>query len=165
MTNAVDSGTINNFQFNKSAEMMERAGLAIMGALGGFFVAALVSRANIGEINSVGILFCTILYSSLGFYLGTNMPSRPASARYLAMSSRQGAGLGRNPYALISAIGTLLAALAAQVSVFMIVFDEVPALTWIIGIGCCWMLGVSLKFAAGTATRLHLLNSAAVWPR
>jgi hypothetical protein len=159
MTNAVDSGTIDGFRFNRFAETAERAGLAIMGALGGFFVAALVSRANIGEINSVGILFCVILYSSVGFYLGTHIPSPPASAPYLSMS-RHGAGFGSNPYALISAIGTLLAAAAAQISVLMIVFDEAPALSWIIGIGSFWMLGVLLKLAAGSAARLYPLNSA-----
>jgi hypothetical protein len=157
MMNAVDSGTIRGLQFNKFAQVMERAGLAIMGALGGFFVAALVSRANIGEINSAVILLCVILYSVAGFYLGTDIPSLPASAPYLAMS---GAAFGSNPYALVSATGTLLAAFAAQVSVFMIVFDEVPAAIWIIGIGSFWMLGVLLKLAAGTAARLHPLTSA-----
>jgi hypothetical protein len=153
MTNIVDSGTFSDFQYNRFAQVVERAGLAIMGAMGGFFVAALVSRADIGEINSAGILFCVILYSSAGFYLGTNIPALPASASYLALS-RHNAGFGSNPYALVSAIGTLLAAIAALVSVFMIVFDEVPALTWILGIGCCWMLGVLLKLAAGAAARL-----------
>jgi hypothetical protein len=158
MTNAVDSGTISDFQFNRFAQIVERTGLAIMGAMGGFFVAALVSCANIGEINSAGILFAVIFYSSVGFYLGTNIPALPQSAPYLAIS-RHGAAFGRNPYALISAIGTLLAAVAALVSVFTIVFDEVPALIWIIGIGSCWMLGVLLKLVAGAAARLHPLNS------
>lgn len=114
--------------------------------------------ANIGEINTVEIQLCVILYSSVGFYLGTNIPSLPASAPYLSMSCH-GGGFGSNPYALISAIGTLLAAVAAQMSVFMIVFDEVPALSWIIGIGSFWMLGVLLKLVAGTAARLHPLSS------
>ena len=155
MTNAVDSGTISDFQLNRFAQIVERVGLAIMGAMGGFFVAALVSRANIGEINSAGILFAVIVYSSAGFYLGTNIPALPASAPYFAIS-RHGSGFGRNPYALISAIGTLLAAVAALVSVFMIVFDEVPALIWIIGIGSSWMLGVLLKLATGAAGRLQV---------
>jgi hypothetical protein len=153
MTNAVDNGTIGDFQFNRFAQIMERAGLAIMGAMGGFFVAALVSRANIGEINSAGILFAVILYSSAGFYLGTNVSALPASAPYRAIS-RHGSGFGSGPYALISAIGTLLAAVAALMSVFMIVLDELPALVWIIGIGSSWMLGVLLKLAAGVAARL-----------
>ena len=153
MTNAIDSGTISDFQFNRFAQIVERAGLALMGAMGGFFVSALVSRANIGEINSAGILFAVIFYSSAGFYLGTDIPALSASAPYLAIS-HHGADFGGNPYALISAIGTLLAAVAALVSVFIIVFDEVPALIWIIGIGSCWMLGVLLKLAAGAAARL-----------
>jgi hypothetical protein len=43
------------------------------------FGLALLSRANIREINSAGILFYVILYSSAGFYLGTNIPALPAS--------------------------------------------------------------------------------------
>ena len=77
MTNAVDSGTISDFQLNRFAQIVERAGLAIMGAMGGFFVAALVSRANIGEINSAGILFAVIVYSSAGFYRGPTSPRCP----------------------------------------------------------------------------------------
>jgi hypothetical protein len=153
MTNIVDSGTFSDLQFSRFAQIVERAGLAIMGAMGGFFVAALVSHADIGEINSAGILFCVILYSSAGFYLGTNIPALPASVPYLAIS-RHDAGFGGNPYALISAFGTLLAAAAALVSVFMIVLDEVPAPVWIIGIGSCWLLGVLLKLTAGAAARL-----------
>jgi hypothetical protein len=151
MTNIVDNGTISDFQYNRFAQVVERTGLAIMGAMGGFFVAALVSHADIGEINSAGILFCVILYSSAGFYLGTNIPALPASASHLV---RHDAGFGSNPYALLSAIGTLLAAAVALVSVFMIVLDAVPAPAWIIGIGSCWMLGVLLKLAAGAAARL-----------
>jgi hypothetical protein len=42
-------------------------GLAIMGALCGLFVAALVAKANIEAINSTGVLFSVVLYGSAAF--------------------------------------------------------------------------------------------------
>ena len=55
MTNRVDAKTSTHL--NGFAEVMERIGLAIMGALCGLFVAAMVAKANIEEINSLGALF------------------------------------------------------------------------------------------------------------
>jgi hypothetical protein len=42
---------------------------------------------------------------------------------------------GLAPLALVSAAGTILAPIAALVSVCMIVVGEVPPVIWIIGIG------------------------------
>ena len=62
--------------------------------------------------------------------------------------------------ALASAIGTFLAAVAALMSVYVIVFDEDPPVIWNIGIGLWWMLGVLLQLAAGTAARLGQFRGA-----
>jgi hypothetical protein len=138
---------------------MERIGLAIMGALCGLFVAACVAKANIEEINSLGVLFSVIMCGSIGFYLGTNIPSLSPGASHRifsdAASSRR-----TTPIALASATGTFVAAVAALVSVFMIIFDESPPVIWNVGIGLGWMLGVLLQLAAGTAARLRQYNSA-----
>ncbi len=153
MANKIDATTINHSNVNRFAQVMERIGFAIMGALCGLFVAALVAKANIEEINSLGVLFSVVLYGSIGFYLGTNIPSLSFGASSRTFSD---AGLGprTNPIALVSATGTFLAAVAALVSVYMIVFDEVPSFMWNVGIGFGWMLGVLLQLAAGTAARL-----------
>jgi hypothetical protein len=135
------------------AQAIERIGLAIVGALCGFYVAALVARANNEAINSVGVLFPVVLFGSIGFYLGTNIPSLPSGAARRA-PSESGSAPRTNPIALASSTGTFLAAVAALVSVYMIVFDEVPPVIWNIGIGFWWMLGVLLQLAAGTAARL-----------
>jgi hypothetical protein len=115
---AIDYSHVNRF-----AHVIERSGLAIMGALCGFFVAALVAKANIVEINSVGALFSAILYGSIGLYMGTNIPSSPSGAHYGACSDN-GSAARTNQLALVGATGTFLAAVAALVSVYMIVFDE-----------------------------------------
>jgi len=154
MTNRVDATTSTHL--NGFAEVMERTGLAIMGALCGLFVAAMVAKADIEEINSLGALFSAMLYGSLGFYLGTNIPSLSSSSTF----SNPGSGPKANPIALASATGTFVAAVAALVSVYMIIFDETPPAIWNVGIGFGWALGVLLQLAAGTAARLGQHSSA-----
>jgi len=130
-----------------------------MGALCGLFVAALVAKANIEAINSIGVLFSAVLYGSIGFYLGTNIPSLPAGAS--GRSLQPGPSfLKASPIALASGAGTFLAAFAALMSVYMIVFDEAPPVIWNVGIGFWWMVGVLLQLAAGTAARLGQFTGA-----
>src|SRR5467141_4541533 len=104
--------TMNGAHANGFAQVAERTGLAIMGALSGLYVAALMAKLDLEEINSVGVLFLVILYGSVGFYLGTNLPSLPfgVSRRVLFDS---GSRPRTNLIALASATGTLIAALAA----------------------------------------------------
>jgi hypothetical protein len=158
MAHGMNTETVNGFLANRFAQIMEKTGLAIMGALCGFFVAALVAKANIVEINSVGVLFSVILYGSVGFYLGINIPPLPSGAPFRAVSDG-GSVLTTGPLALVSAAGTFLATIAALVSVFMIELDEVPPVIWIIGIGFWWTLGVLLQLAAGTAARVAQFTS------
>jgi hypothetical protein len=54
MANRVDATTPTRYYLNGFAQVIERIGLAITGALCGLYVAALVARANIEAINSVG---------------------------------------------------------------------------------------------------------------
>jgi len=159
MANRVDATTPTRYYLNGFAQVIERIGLAITGALCGLYVAALVARANIEAINSLGVLFSAVLYGSIGFYLGTNIPSLPSGAARRA-PSESGSAPRTNPIALASATGTFLAAVAALVSVYVIVFDELPPVIWNIGIGFWWMLGVLLQLAAGTAARLGQFRGA-----
>jgi hypothetical protein len=156
MTNAIDATTPTRYHLDGFAQVMERVGFAIMGGLCGLFVAAMVAKAGIEEINSLGALFSAVLYSSLGFYLGTNIPSLSSSRTF----SNTGPGPKTNPIALASATGTFIAAVAALVSVYMIIFDETPPLSWNVGIGLGWALGVLLQLAAGTAVRLRQYTGA-----
>jgi hypothetical protein len=150
MANNNDATAISHSSVDRFSQIMERVGLAIMGALCGLFVAAFVARANIGEINSLGALFSAILYGSSGFYFGIGAPHRRFS----------GTAPSPNPIALASAIGTFVAAAAALISVYMIIFDETPPVIWDGGIGLGWVLGVLLQLAAGTAARLRAFTRA-----
>jgi hypothetical protein len=154
MTNRV--GATTSTHLIGLAEVTERIGLAIMGALCGLFVAAMVAKADIEEINSLGALFSAVMYGSVGSYLRTNIPSLSSGRAF----SNLGSGPKTNPIALASAIGTFVAAVAALVSVYMIIFDETPPAIWNVGIGFGWALGVLLQLAAGTAVRLGQYNSA-----
>src|ERR1700756_3945307 len=121
MTNRVDATTSTDL--NGLAEVIEGIGIAIMGALCGLFVAAMVAKADIEAINSLGALFSAMLYGSVGFYLRTNIPSLSPNH---ALSDR-GSGPKAKPIALASGIGTFVAALAGRESGYMIIFDEGPA--------------------------------------
>jgi hypothetical protein len=159
MANRVDAATSTRYHLNGFAQVMERIGLAIMGALCGLFVAACVAKANIEKINSLGVLFSVIMCGSIGFYVGTNIPSPSSGASHRSFS-HTASSRRTNPIALASATGTFLAAVAALVSVYMIIFDEIPPVMCDVGIGFGWMLGVLLQIAAGTAARLRQYNGA-----
>lgn len=154
MANRADAAAPTGYHLNGFAQVMERTGLAIMGALCGLFVAAMVAKADIEQINSLGALFSALLYGSLGFYVGTNIPSLTSSRSFSSTGS------GPKTIALASAIGTFVAAVAALISVYMIIFDERPPVIWNVGIGFGWALGVLLQLAAGTAARLGQYSSA-----
>ena len=151
---------MNGSHVNGFAKVVERTGFAIMGALSGLYVGALMARIDIEEINSVGVLFFVILYGSVGFYLETNLPSLPSGVSRRVLSD-SGSRPRTNLIALAGATGTLIAALAALVSVYMIVLDEIPPIIWNVAIGFWWMLGVLLQLAAGTAARLGQFTGAA----
>jgi len=151
---------VNGSHVNGFAQVAESTGFAIMGALSGLYVAALMAKMDIEEINSVGVLFLVILYGSVGFYLGTNLPSLPSGVSRRVLSD-SGSRPRTNLIALAGATGTLIAALAALVSVYMIVLDEIPPVIWNVAIGFWWMLGLLLQLAAGTAARLGQFTGAA----
>jgi hypothetical protein len=159
MLNTIDTSTVTHSHLNGFAQAIERIGLAIMGALCGLFVAALVAKANIEAINSVGVLFSAVLYGSVGFYFGTNISSPPAGAS--GRSPQPGPSFPKaSPVALASGAGTFLAAFAALVSVYMIILDEAPPVIWNVGIGFWWLVGVLLQLAAGGAARLGQFTGA-----
>ena len=103
MANKADAAVPTRYHLDGFAQVMERIGLAIMGALCGLFVAAMLARADIEEINSLGALLSAVLYGSLGFYLGTNI-SLQSSGRTFSNT-----GSGPKTIALASATGTFVA--------------------------------------------------------
>jgi hypothetical protein len=149
MAKKAEAPAPTRYHLDGFAQIMERIGLAIMGALCGLFVAAMVARAGLEEINSFGALFSAVLYSSLGFYLGTNLPLLSSSRSFCSSNT----GSGPKTIVLASGAGTFVAAVAALVSVCIIIFDETLPVIWNVGIGSGWALGVLLQLAAGTVAR------------
>ena len=140
---------------SRIAHVVERAGLAVAGAMCGTFVAAQLTRLNPALFDSIGFIAAMILAGMIGFYLGVDIPmlrappASPATARPRA-----------DPVELLSATGTFLATIAALISLYAFVFDEVPQPGWGYMVACWWLLGVAMQIGAGVAGRLSLLNKA-----
>jgi len=130
---------------NRLSRVIGRAGLAVLGALSAMFVAALAGEADIGGMNSVAGVLGSIVYASLAFYLGIDIPGRP---RPTSVGERLDLVL------LASAIGTFVASLAALTALFLFVFDASPAVVCILAIGLAWLAGLTMQLAAGSISRL-----------
>src|SRR2546423_7981174 len=95
----------------KVAHVLERLGLAMAGAAGGLFVAALVGTSHSAPTNQAFLLLMMI-GGAVGFYLGIDTPPHPLTAS--KDEPADGAWVGNiDTPALLSAIGTILAAVSA----------------------------------------------------
>ena len=90
------------------------------------------------------------LVSILGFYLGIDVPHLRAS---LAGPGFEGRRI--DPIELLSKIGTFLAAIAALISVYSFIFDEVLG-GFEYMVGSWWILGVAMQVGAGVAGRKNI---------
>jgi hypothetical protein len=130
------------------AHVLERIGLAMVGAASGLFVAAHVG-SSIAALTSQGFLLIMMIGGAVGFYLGIDTPplrepkSEPAG----------GAGAKVDSADLLSAIGTFLAALTAFASVSLIVLRQDLHVfgTMLIMLG--WVVGVMMQIIAGAIAR------------
>jgi hypothetical protein len=126
---------------SRVAHVIERSGLAMAGAMCGTFVAAQMSKANVALFDSGGFIALMVLTGITGFYLGVDIPRLPASP------ARERPKV--DPVELLSATGTFLAAVAALVSVYTIVLDEVPQRVWEFVVASWWLGGVTMQITAG----------------
>ena len=133
---------------SRAAHVVERTGLAMAGAMCGTFVAALQTSADAELFDSVGFIVSMVLIGAIGFYLGIDIPRLRVRGRL-------------DPVELASATGTFLAAVAALISVYAFVFDEIPRHAWDFTFISWWMLGVALQIGAGLIGRLRLARRAA----
>jgi len=129
------------------AHVVERTGLAMSGAMCGTFVAALQTSANAELFDSTGFIVSMVLLGAIGFYLGIDIP-RPRMRPRVDLAE------------LLSATGTFLAAVAALISVYAFVFDQIPRRAWDFTIVSWWMLGVAMQIGAGLIGRLRLARKA-----
>jgi len=151
MLNERNSAMRDYYLISRAAHVVERSGLAMAGALCGTFVAAHLANASIAPFDSVGFTATMVLVGMIGFYLGIDIPRRPA-------------GVSRrprlDPAELLSATGTFLAAIAAVVSVGAIVLDETPQRAWEFVIGSWWLVGSIMQISAGSIARMRFARKA-----
>jgi hypothetical protein len=131
---------------SRAAHVIERSGLAMAGAMCGTFVAAQMSKVNVALFGSIGFAVWMVLIGMVGFYLGIDTPRPPEVA---------GIQVRTDPVEWLSAAGTFLAAVAALVSVYGIVLDEVPQRFWEFVFGSWWTLGITMQIGAGLIARLR----------
>ena len=143
--------TAETLLISRAAHVVGRIGLAMSGATGGTFVAALLSRAGPELFDSAGFIASMVFGGMIGFYLGIDIPGlRSSPVDPAAMLARP------DPVEWLSAAGTFFAAIAALISVYAFVFDEMPQRAWDLTFGSWWLLGIAMQVSAGLLGRLRL---------
>jgi hypothetical protein len=135
---------------SRIARIIGRVGLAMAGTLCGLFVAGCVIRTDSGALDSAGFVLTMCLIGMVGFYLGIDIPqvrTQPIQA------GKSGFGKEVNPVELLSASGTFLTAMAALVSVTVIILDETLQLSATVVVGCAWLFGATMQVGAGAIAR------------
>ena len=149
MTIRNDARSSNCFPVGRVAHVVQRCGLAITGALCGLFVVAHLAKANVDAFDSIGLVFAMLRFGIIGFHLGND----------IAPLSRE-AGIDLSPKAdaieLHDAAGAFLVTVAALVSVYVVVFDEVLPVVWRVIVALCWLSGVTMQVIVRLRVRTTL---------
>ena len=95
---------------SRLAHILERTGLALVGAACGLFVAE-VGRF-IEVIGSGEVVFAMIIYGATGFYLGIDLPQVPADYR-MHLPLWRGLGNSADMVELLTAAGTFITSVTA----------------------------------------------------
>jgi hypothetical protein len=135
----------------KSAHLLERIGLATVGGSCGLYVAAALMRLENEPFGSGWFILLMMLYGAFSFYFGIDLPGRPAQGSTSRLPEER--NRGTDAAQIYSAAGTFVAAIAAFLSVSMIVVDQVVSEGSIVLIAFCWAIGSSLQIAAGAISR------------
>ncbi|ABD90150.1 conserved hypothetical protein [Rhodopseudomonas palustris BisB18] len=142
--------TANGFDRSRAsrlAHVLERSGLAMMGAAGGLFVAAHLGRASVEILTFPVVILAMMIYAIVGFYLGIDLPPEAAQSADSRATSRV------KWIERLSATGTFFAALAVFVSVWNIILDGHPHPLWTLLVGGGFVAGVTMQIAAGSIAR------------
>ncbi|RXT51454.1 hypothetical protein [Bradyrhizobium betae] len=134
----------------RSAHLLERIGLAAVGASCGLYVGATLLRQKDGLFESGWIVLITTLYGALSYYVGVDLSGSVARK---SISSASEEWDGSEPAEIMSAAGTFGAAIAATLSVIILVLDQNLPSGLIAFVAGCWVAGSSLQVAAGTMAR------------
>src|SRR4029077_17659567 len=135
----------------KFAHVLERLGLATAGAASGLFVGALVGT-SVSLFTSQAFLLLMMIGGAVGFYLGIDTP--PQNLRVSDDQSSDVAWIGEiDSPELLSAVGTFFAAIAAFISVALIVLRRDPHIASVWTIMAGWVVGVTMQITAGAIAR------------
>jgi hypothetical protein len=137
----------------KFSHILERTGLAMIGAASGLLVGVHVG-SSIALLTSQLFLLIMMIGGAVGFYLGIDIPSLAFHVSGQERSSRAPSGKVDSAE-FLSAVGTFLAAIAAFASVSVIVFREDPHILWTITIMLAWVVGVVMQTVAGAIARIR----------
>jgi len=129
------------------AHVLERIGLAMVGAASGLFVGAHVG-SSIEALTSQAFLLVMMIGGAVGFYLGIDTPPEEPKGEPAG-----GAGAKVDSADLLSAIGTFLAALTAFASVSVIVLRADVHVYGTMLIMSGWIVGVMMQIIAGAIAR------------
>jgi hypothetical protein len=123
------------------------------GAAAGLFVAALVG-SSMTALTTQGFLLMMMIAGAVGFYLGIDTPPLPFHEPHDEPAD-DGSGGKIDAAEFLSAVGTFLAALAAFVSVGVIVLRQDPHIFWTAMIMAGWVVGVTMQIIAGAIARMR----------
>jgi hypothetical protein len=128
----------NCFPAGRVAHVVQRCGLAMTGALCGLFVVARLAKANVDTFDSIGVVFAMIRFGIIGFRLGNNTAP-------LSQDTRIGVSPKADVIEAYNAAGAFLATVAALVSLYVVVFDEVLPVGWVVIVALYWLFGMTMQ--------------------
>ncbi|AHY53823.1 hypothetical protein BJS_01204 [Bradyrhizobium japonicum SEMIA 5079] len=111
---------------------------------------ATLLRQKGGLFESGWIVLLTMLYGALSYYVGIDL-SRSVARKSISSNSEE--YNGSEVAEIMSAAGTFGAAIAATLSVSILVLDQSLPNGLIAFLAGCWVVGSSLQVAAGTMAR------------
>lgn len=141
---------------SRLAHLIARIGLALTGAACGLFVAEV--SAHIDLVGPVEAMLAMMLYGAAGFYLGVDLPKAPPD-HHMRPPPWRGLGTSTDMLELLTAVGIFLTAVAAVVSISIIVLGETVGANAAGIIGLSWAIGATMQIAAGVIARLQLARA------
>lgn len=142
-----------NLLLKRFVHGFERIGLAMVGAAAGLFV-GIHTGSSIDALMNQGFLLILMLGGAVGFYLGIDTPRHPFQGRSVRVSGHSpGSKVGI--VELLTAAGTFLAALAAFISVALIVFGSDGRIASGFVLLAVWLTGLAMQIVAGTIARVR----------
>ncbi|MDE5442701.1 hypothetical protein GWG65_14825 [Bradyrhizobium sp. CSA207] len=136
----------------KAAHLLERIGLAAIGASCGLYVGATLLRQRGGLFEGGWIVLLMMLYGALSCYVGIDLSCNVARKSVPSISEEWN---GSEVAEIMSAAGTFGAAIAATLSVSILVLDQNLPNGLIGFVAGSWVVGSSLQVAAGTMARTY----------